>query len=123
LYGANQPLNSLTGQFSWRNIGDWRAGVEFAPLKKLNVKVDYRDYWLATVQDGLYSTFGTETVLDKKATSSHVGEGVDALFTSQITPKTTLGAGVGYLAPGAYLIQAGKTSGFIYPIIFFTRQL
>jgi hypothetical protein len=123
LYGANQPLNSMTGQIGWRNIADWRAGVDFVPAKKLKVKVDYRNYWLATVQDGLWSAGGTRTVFNTKATSNHVGEGVDAMFTATVTPKTTLGVGLGYLDPGSYLKQSGKTSGFVYPSLWFTRVL
>jgi hypothetical protein len=123
LYGAQQPVNSLTGQVAWRNIADWRAGVDFAPFKKLTVKCDFRDYWLATVQDGLYNGFGTETVLNKKATSSHVGEGVETQFVYSITPKTSLGVGVGNLKPGAYLQQSGKITGYIYPYLSFSRAL
>lgn len=122
LYGANQPTNSLTGQFAWRNIEDWRAGVDFHPLRKLTVKVDYRDYWLATVQDGLYSALGTVTVMNAKSTSNHVGEGVDTMFVVAINGKTKLGTGLGTLSPGAYLVQSKKTSGFLYPFIYFTRQ-
>jgi hypothetical protein len=123
LYGAQQPLVSLTGQVAWRNIGNWRAGVDFLPFKKLTVKVDFRDYWLATVQDGLYNGFGTRTVLNAKATSTHVGEGVEAQFVYAITPKTGLGVGVGNLAPGAYLKQSGKTTGYVYPYFYFSRAL
>jgi hypothetical protein len=123
LYGSNQPINSLTGQFAWRNLADWRAGVDFAPSKRLKVKVDYRDYRLATVQDGLYNCGGARTVFNAKATSRHVGEGVDAMLTATIAPKTVLGIGVGNLAPGSYLKQSGKTTGFVYPFLYFTRQL
>jgi hypothetical protein len=122
LYGAQQPMNSLTGLFAWRNIEDWRAGADFAPLRKLTVKIDYRDYWLATVQDGLYSGIGTETVVNAKATSNHVGEGVDSMFIYAINGKTTLGTGVATLTPGAYLVQSKKTTGFVYPFLYFTRQ-
>ncbi|MGO9255368.1 MAG: alginate export family protein [Bryobacteraceae bacterium] len=123
LYGLNQPLNSMTAQFSWKNIEDWRAGVDFLPVKKLMVKVDFRDYWLATVQDGLYNSSGTRTVLDAKATSNHVGEGVDAQLILTLNSKTVVGFGFGNVAPGAYLRQAGKTTGFVYPSIYVTRQL
>jgi hypothetical protein len=123
LYGLNQPLNSMTAQFSWKNIEDWRAGVDFQPVKKLMVKVDFRDYWLATVADGLYNSSGTRTVLDAKATSNHVGEGVDAQLIVTLNSKTLVGFGFGNVAPGAYLRQAGKTTGFVYPSIYVTRQL
>jgi Alginate export len=123
LYGLQQPMTSLTGLFYWRNIENWRSGVDFSPLRKLQMKVSYRDYWLADVTDGLYNSSGTETVLNKKATSNHVGEGVDALAYMALNGKTIIGIGVGTLTPGAYLIQSKKTSGFVYPSLSFTRQL
>ena len=123
LYGAQQPLTSLTGQVAWRNIADLRAGVDFTPLKKLTVKLDYRDYWLATVQDGLYSGVGTRTVFNTKATSTHVGEGVETQFIFTVSPKMNFGVGVGNLTPGAYLKQSGKTTGYIYPYLSFSRSL
>jgi len=123
LYGLNQPMNSLTGQVAWKNIQDWRAGVDFAPVKRLKIKIDYRDYWLATVADGLYSIAGTRTVFDAKATSNHVGEGIDTQAIFTLTRKTVIGFGFGNIRPGAYLKQAGKTTGFAYPSLSFERQL
>jgi hypothetical protein len=123
LYGLNQPLNSLTGLFSWRNAEQWRAGVDFVPYKKLKVKIDFRDYWLATVRDGLYNSSGTRTVLNAKATSNHIGDGVDALFSYALSPKSTFVLGIGNLSPGPYLKESGKTSGYIYPTFSFSRQL
>jgi hypothetical protein len=123
LYGLQQPLTSLTGLFYWRNIENWRSGVDFTPLRRLQMKVSYRDYWLADVTDGLYNSSGTETVLNKKATSNHVGEGVDTQAFVALNGKTAFGIGVGTLAPGAYLVQSKKTSGFVYPYLSFTRQL
>jgi hypothetical protein len=123
MYGLNQPLNSMTGQISWHNIEDWRAGVDFFPIKKLKVKLDFRDYWLATTLDGLYNPSGTRTVFDNKATSNHVGEGVDGVFTYSWNRKTTVTTGIGLLRPGEYLKQAGKTTGFVYPSISILRMM
>jgi hypothetical protein len=123
LYGAQQPLNSLNGQFAWRNVEALRAGVEAAPFKNLTVSVSYRDYWLATTEDGLYNGAGVETVLNVKATSNHVGDGVETMWTYKVAPKTIVGAGIGTLTPGAYLKQSNKTTGFLYPYISFTRVL
>jgi hypothetical protein len=123
MYGGNQPLNSMTGQISWHNIEDWRAGVDFSPSKMFKMKIDYRDYWLATTTDGLYNSLGARTVFNPMATSNHIGQGVDALFNVFLTKKTTVTAGVGVLRPGAYLIQSGKTAGFIYPSISILRIL
>ena len=89
MYCFNQPMNSLTGQFGWKNIKDLRTGVEFYP----------------------------RTVYDTKATSAHVGESIEMLSTASVTKSTTLGFGVGTLFSGAYLQQAHKGATFIYPII------
>ncbi|SPE41430.1 conserved exported hypothetical protein [Candidatus Sulfopaludibacter sp. SbA3] len=123
LYGTQQPPNGLTGLFCWRNIEALRAGVETAPIKNLTVAVSYRDYWLATTQDSLYSGTGVATVTNVKATSNHVGEGVESMWTWKANSKTTVGAGIGTLTPGSYLKQSNKTTGFLYPYIVFTRVL
>jgi hypothetical protein len=123
LYGLQQPMNSLTGQFSWRNTRNWRAGGDFSPSKRIKVKLDYRNYWLATTMDGLYSASGTRTVFNTKATSGHVGEGIDAQVIVTITGKTVVGFGFGNLAPGSYLKQSGKTTGYTYPSLYLVRQI
>jgi hypothetical protein len=123
LYGAQQPPTSLSGLFAWRNIENFRAGADFSPLRKLTVKIDYRDYWLATVQDGLYNAIGTETASNTKATSNHVGEGIETQFIYSLNGKTSLGAGIATLSPGAYLVQSKKTTGYDYPYFYLLRNL
>jgi hypothetical protein len=122
LYGP-QSVSSLTGQFAWRNLKNLRAGVDLKPFKKLTAKISFRDYWLATVKDSLYNSVGTKTVTNTKATSTHVGEGVDALFVYAFNAKTSVGFGAGTLTPGAYLVQSKKTTGFIYPYLYLLRRL
>jgi len=118
MYGSNQPLNSLTGLFGWRNIKDWRSGVDFRPVKKLAVKIDYRDYWLASTHDGMYNASGSIIVAaNAKATSAHIGESVETMSTLSVTKTTAIGFGVGNMFPGEYLREAHKTNGFIYPYI------
>ena len=123
LYGLQQPLTSLTGLFNWRNLENLRIGADFRPAEKLTIKASFRDYWLTKVSDGMYNSAGTETVLNTKATSNHIGEGVDTQTIWALNAKTSIGIGVGTLAPGAYLQQSKKTSGFVYPYLSFTRQL
>jgi hypothetical protein len=123
MYGYNQPMNSLTGLFGWKNIKDLRTGVEFYPLRKLKVKLDGRDFWLASTADGLYNAAGTRTVLDTGATSGYVGESIELLSTVSATKSTTLGFGVGTLFSGTYLQQAHKGATFIYPIIYLYQKI
>lgn len=121
MFGFNYPMNSLTGQFAWKNIEDFRSGVEFTPLRKLKVKVNARQFWLANVADGLYNAAGTRTVFNPKATSAHVGESVEMMATATLTKKTTVGFGVGTLFPGEYLKQSGKDAPFTYPYIYLAQ--
>jgi len=89
--------------------------------KRLSIKIDYRESWLATLADGLYNAAGTLTAFNANATGKHLGESVDAQAIFKLTPKTTIG--IGNLNPGAYLKQAGKTTGFVYPSLAITRPL
>ncbi len=122
MYGYNDPMNSLTGLFDWKNIKDLRSGVEFFPFKKLKIKLDGREFWLANTNDGLYNPFGTRTVFNPKATSAHVGESVEMMATAKLTKTTTFGFGVGTLFPGEYLKQSEKDQAFIYPYIYMTQR-
>lgn len=64
MYGYNQPMNSFTGLFGWKNIKDLRTGLEFSPLHRLKVKAGRKDFWLASTADGLCHAGGTRTVGD-----------------------------------------------------------
>jgi hypothetical protein len=122
MFGYNFPMNSLTGQFAWKNIKDLRTGVDFLPCKKLKIKVDGRQFWLANVNDGLYNSAGTRTVFNPKATSAHVGESIEMMATATLSRHSTFGLGVGTLFPGEYLKQSNKDQAFIYPYIYWNQS-
>ncbi|HEV8039690.1 MAG TPA: hypothetical protein VGP62_12555 [Bryobacteraceae bacterium] len=60
-------------QFGWKNMKITRAGCDFLLTKKFKIRRDFNEFYLATVQDGLYNSSGTSIVLDRKATSGHIG--------------------------------------------------
>ncbi|HTW65187.1 MAG TPA: alginate export family protein [Bryobacteraceae bacterium] len=122
MFGFNQPMNSLTGAFGFKNLKDLRSGVEFTPVKKLKIKVDGREFWLANTADGLYNALGTLTVHNMKATSAHVGESIEMMATATLTKNTAFGFGVGTLFPGEYLKQSGKDQAYLYPYISFIQK-
>lgn len=122
MFGYNYPMNSLTSVFDWKNLKDLRAGVEFTPLKKLKFKVNGRDFWLASVHDGLYNAYGTETILNPKATSAHVGESVEMMATATLSKYTSVGFGVATLFAGEYLKESNKDQPFICPYFFFAQR-
>ena len=122
MYGFNQPTNSMTGQFCWRNLSELRVGGEFRPTAKLKATVDFRDFRVANIQDGVYNASGVRTVFNPKATSSHVGFGPDLQMSFAVRPTTTVGLGLGTLFPGEYLRQSGKTTGYLYPSVYVSRK-
>ena len=91
------------------------------PTKRLRVKVDYLDCWLATVQDGLYNGSNVRTVFNAKATSTHVGRGVDTQIVMTLPQSTTVGMGLGTLSAGEYLKQSGKRTGYVYPSLWLSK--
>jgi hypothetical protein len=122
LYGSNQPFYSLTGLFGWKNIRTSRLGVDFAPLKNMKVLIDYRDFNLATVQDGLYNSSGTRIFLDRKATSGHVGEGLDAQLVYLWKGGVTTGFGIGSVFSGAYLQEVGQKGDYLDPYFMWSKR-
>jgi hypothetical protein len=123
LYGGNQPFSSLMGLFGWQNIRNLRTGVDVAPLKNLKVLVDFRDIYLASTQDGLYNSSGTSAILDRTATSTHVGEGLELQVIYSWPHGFTTATGLGTLFSGEYLHQAGQHCTYTYPYFVWSKRL
>lgn len=122
MYGNNQPFYGLTGLFGWKNIRTTRAGMDFAPLKRLTVLIDYRDYNLNTVQDGLYNASGTQIFMNRKATSAHVGEGLDAQFAYAWPKGITTSIGLGSVFCGTYLHEVAQKDTYLYPYFMWSKR-
>ena len=95
-----------------------KGGLEVAPCRKCKVSTDFREIYLATTQDGLYAGNGTRSVLNRNATSRHVGSEADVTVLYQFNHVWNAGVGVGRVFAGAYLAQSSKGSDYTYP--FFT---
>ena len=92
-----------------------KAGIELSPCKKCKIAGDFREIYLASTQDGLYAGNGTRTVLNRKATSRHVGSEADITGFYQFTRVWGAGFGVGRVFAGEYLAQSSKGADYIYP--------
>ena len=122
MYGSNQPFFGLTGLFGWKNIRTTRAGLDFSPLRRLTVMIDFRDYNLGTVQDGLYNSSGTQVFMNRKATSAHVGEGLDAQFAYAWPKGITTSIGLGSVFCGTYLHEVGQKDTYLYPYFMWSKR-
>jgi hypothetical protein len=122
LYGNNQPFFSYTGMFSWRNIRTLRAGADFNARKNVKVVLDYRDFYLATVADAWYNAAGNRIVLNRAATSRHIGDGPDTQLVWTAGPYGRVTIGLAAVFAGAYIRQSVRGGGYLYPYVAWGRQ-
>lgn len=121
LQASNHSNYGIADVMGWRNMRTFRAGFDVAVSKKLKLQTDWNDFHLATVQDGLYNAAGTRTVLNRKATSTHVGNEIDVFGSYLIAKGLTYGTGMGHLFAGQYLKQSTKGHGYWLPYVFCTK--
>jgi len=117
MYAGNHSFLGITDQFGWKNMRMVKGGLEVAPCKKCKVSTDFREIYLATTQDGLYAANGTRSVLNRKATSRHVGSEADVTVLYQFNRVWSAGIGVGRVFAGAYLAQSSKGSDYTFPFM------
>jgi hypothetical protein len=107
----------MIDQFGWKNLKNARAGFDFLAVKKLKVRVDFNEFYLATVQDGLYNSSGTSIVVNRKATSAHIGSEINAVGLYQVSKIWKFGAGMGHLFAGEFLKESNLAYGYTYPYV------
>jgi len=118
-YPSNHGYYGMIDQFGWKNLKNARAGFDFLPLSRLKARVDFNEFYLATVQDGLYNSSGTSIVLNRKATSSHIGSEINAVALYQFSKIWKFGAGCGHLFAGEYMTESKVAYGYTYPYVMF----
>ena len=116
-YPSNHNYYGMLDQFGWKNMKNARAGFDFLPLKKLKVRSDFNEFYLATAQDGLYNSSGTSIALDRKATSAHIGSETNTVGLYQYSKVWRFGAGFGHLFAGEFLKESKAPFGYTYPYV------
>jgi hypothetical protein len=118
MYAGNHNSLGITDQFGWKNMRMAKVGIELAPSKKWKATGDFREMYLATTQDGLYTGNGTRAVLNRGAHSRHVGAEADLTMVYQFNRVWSAGTGVGRIFAGAYLAESSKGGDYTYPFLF-----
>jgi hypothetical protein len=116
-YPTNHIYYGMIDQFGWRNMKNARAGFDFAASRKTKIRADFNEFYLATVQDGLYNTLGTSVVVDRKATSGHIGSELSAVGLYKYSKVMSFGAGYGRLFAGEFLKESKVGYGYTYPYV------
>jgi hypothetical protein len=118
-YPSNHSYYGMIDQFGWKNMKNFRAGFDLVAAKKLKLRSDYNDFRVATVQDSLYNSSGSSVVLNRKATSDHIGSEVNVVALYQWSRIWKFGGGIGHLFAGDFLNQSKYTFGYTYPYLMF----
>ena len=121
-YPSNHGYYGMIDQFGWKNLKNWRTGFDFLAGKKLKVRTDFNQFYLATVQDSLYGSSGSSVVLNRKATSDHIGSEINTVALYQWTRTWKFGAGYGRLFAGGYLKQSKADFSYTYPYVMFVAS-
>lgn len=124
LYPTVHDKFGFADQFAGRNLKDIRWGVEGKLPKGVNASLELNDWRLASAVDGLYSAQGT--VIGRSPTGivgTHVGNEIDLITTWKLRGSVLVGAGVGYILPGAFLKATTPGKPYLYPYIMFTYKL
>lgn len=119
LYPTNHSYYGIADQMGWKNMRNPRVGFDFEPIKKWKLRADFNEFYLATTQDGLYNASGTRIVLNRAATSRHVGSEADFIALYKFSKMWTFGGGYGHLFPGEYLKQSKASFGYSFPYLMF----
>lgn len=119
LYPSSHDKLGVADQVGWRNVEQFRLGVEEKAGKKWKLKQTYEDFWLATRGDGLYNSSGKLVIpASAGATSRHIGREIDALAEYQPNRAMTFGFGYARLFAGQFLKQASGGKDYNYPFVY-----
>jgi hypothetical protein len=118
-YPSDHPYYGMIDQFGWQNMKNVRAGFDLLVAKKLKLRTDFNEFYLATVHDSLFGSSGSSVVLNRAATSSHVGSEINNVALYQWSKIWQFGAGYGHLFAGEFLKQSKVAFGYTYPYVVF----
>ena len=122
LYAGNHGFMGITDQTGWKNIRMPKALFEISPTPKLKLTADFRELYLASVNDGYYLGNGNRSVLNRAATSPHVGSEIDLVGSYQLPYQVNVSIGYGRLTPGQFLIQSKKTETYNFPYFMWAKR-
>jgi len=124
LYPTNHSYYGIVDMVGWRNLRDFRSGINLAPRHNVQLTFNYNWFWLASAQDGLYNAAAALIVKPpaRGALSTDVGSEADIIFSYSLFPQVTIGSGFGHLFPARFLKENSPGSGTSFPYGFLTYR-
>ena len=118
LYPSNHAFYGIADQVGWRNTRNTKIGFEVEPTRRLKVQFDVSDFYLATLQDALYTDSGLPVLTNTNAGSKHVGWEPDLQFTFKLNKQNTVGVGYGRMNPGRFLKDSTAGHAYNFPYVY-----
>ena len=116
MYASAHDRFGISDQFGWQNIVAERAGITLEPYRRWTVTGQALNFSLASATDSLYNTSGSSIVRDTTGKSgTHIGEEFDVYTWYELNRHVNIGAGVGHLMPGTFLVDTTKGPHYNYP--------
>jgi len=117
LYASNHAKYGLADQVGWRNLRAVIVRFDVSPSKKFTVNAALSHFSLATTNDAWYGSSGSKVVLNRKATSRDLGWETDGFVSYAVSKELTLGAGLGVLFAGDFILQSTGVQHILTPYL------
>jgi hypothetical protein len=116
LYPSGHDKLGFADQVGWRNIKDFRTGLEVKPHKGVAAMFEYNNWYLVIATDSVYNSAGNAVFRSATGTAgTHVGQEFDVTGTWAFAKACTAGAGVGHILPGEFLKSVTPGNPCTYP--------
>ncbi|HEY2013366.1 MAG TPA: alginate export family protein [Bryobacteraceae bacterium] len=123
LYAANHDKFGHQDLFGWRNLHNARSVTTLGLSKSLALNFMYDNYWLASLEDAVYSGSGKLIARSANGTAGrHVGQETDIYGTYKYK-HFTFGAGYGHFFTGQFIQKTTPGIGPTYLYVFHTYSL
>jgi len=118
LYPNIHDHHGLADVIAWQNLKSVRSGVRISLKPNWIVAGAYNDWWLANARDAFYNASGSVVARDPTGMSgTHIGREFDAQTSHRVNKHLELGAGVGHILSGDFLLRTHHARSYTYPYV------
>jgi hypothetical protein len=121
IYASAHDKMDFADQFGWKNIKDFRAGIDERIAKRWSLTEVFDDFWLATKNDAVYASNGSIAIAaHPEAASSHLGSELDLIAEFKQNKHVSYGFGFCHLFTGQFLNESSRGKNYNYPFAYAT---
>jgi hypothetical protein len=118
LYQNIHDHHGIADQIAWQNLKSVRSGVKFSVRRNWVLASAYNGWWLASANDAFYNSSGSIVARDPRGLSgTHIGNEYDVQTSYRVDRNLELGAGLGYIRSGEFLLRTNHAPSYTYPYV------